>query len=137
FYIKDSNVYPVGPESSIAVALNDAITIAPPPPQAGYDGWGYMASTATNAELLQTQSVIIPFGSSTSFTQLTTGTAKWDATNWNGITVVYRGGLASFLLANSTYYFYPAYDVAKGLVRFPWGIGSYSGATTTPQLAAA
>jgi len=126
-YIKEGIIRGIGAEASLAVSLNNLLTVAAPTAQSGYDGWLPMIGTATNKEILQSAAAVgapvadfIAFG--TNYTEPTAAIVSnrcWYAAFAAG------GGfwaVADRLAYSTSYRFYPDYDGSA--VRFEGGVNS-------------
>jgi hypothetical protein len=116
--LKDGHLEALSAESqSLAVLANNRLTVATPAAVAGYDGWCVMVGTGSTTVFLQDgtggPTFPIPFG--TDYQEpnahFSTVPSQYTAA-WLG------SAIYADLNASTTYYFYPFYDVASGVVRF-------------------
>lgn len=124
-YVKDGMLYGGSAEASLAVSANNLLKVASPAAVAGYDGWIPLVATTTLLEVMQTVApgtLAAPVAFGTDWTEPAAGARTTGGTTWNddhnnaGITPH-----AWDLAASTTYFFYPYYDVANGIVAFAGG----------------
>ncbi len=115
--VKDGHVYALSGSQSFAVSANNRLTVAAPTAVPGYDGWCVMVDSGSGTTVFLQESggtqFPIPFG--TNYTEPTAhfsnAAAQYTSAWLNAVVYV-------DLNANTTYYFYPTFDIARGFARF-------------------
>lgn len=124
-------LYPVSANNNFAISINNLLKVTSPADPGGgfYDGWCVLVGSASGSEYVQEIGVgdpLIAFG--TDWTEpvggfSTTANSLWTA-SWKSITVIRQA-------VSTTHYYYPHYNISKGLIRFLATL-----ATSSPKFAA-
>jgi hypothetical protein len=113
-YAKNLMVYHIGAEASLAVSANNLLKITSPASVAGYDGWMPLVGLTSNTEFFQP---IGPVAFGTDWTEPSAGAVIAGDTPYDN-TKMPAAVTARALLASTTYFFYPWWEIGAGFAVF-------------------
>lgn len=123
--VKDKMMFGISPESSLSVSANNLLKITSPAAVAGYDGWiPLVGDVNLNNEVVQTGTFppATPIAFGTDWTEPTGGATLPTGTNTQYNDDATALGAHDWnLTANTTYQYYPCWDVANGRLSFAGG----------------
>ncbi len=122
--VKDTLMFGISAESSLAISANNLLHVASPAAVAGYDGWVPLVGDVNlgNEVVQSTVSFNPPIAFGTDWTEPTAG-----ATVPTGSISQYNDDATALaahdwgLAASTTYFYYPCWDVINGRVAFAGG----------------